>query len=510
MIVRMYHCLGMIGIIKKLNLPLSAAIMLVFLARGTAQAASPHLPVLAVDPLPSLALLENHTEALQRWVSRGFSQTVLLHIDTQDRTRPLRAGQTAALAALKRARTAEPPAPAVAAAPGGKASFETVFARAAVALGIAREVYWIIPFEYFGNPDAAAVLRAEMKISGFSEDELRTFSLRDGCFRGTVAAAPFAVCGLQALPRVQEPILAAIDADFVLSAAAVAEPANPIAQMRKLLEALAERKYAVLDAVFCASGETAYAPRTTPFLRWVGETTAQALREPALLAAGAAPKRWTVLSKLALLFDRRDYSELFHQVLPQVTVREDDPALQLFTAQALAGQGKMHEAQARAEEACRLNLGYCYSLPEFGLLLLAGGDIEGGERFFNAGEHYRPEMTYGQVARGLFLMRADRLAAALRVFQALNDRGETLPAAFLAGALHLRLGDRQAARLQFDRALEALRVDPEVTTPDPDTQQAIREAADLYREEGLPRVAEELEGNPLLWIRLEGDPPEAP
>ena len=81
---------------------------------------------------------------------------------------------------------------------------------------------------------------------------------------------------------------------------------------------------------------------------------------------------------------------------------------------------------------------------------------------------------------------------------------------FLAGKLHVLMGDRQAARRQFDLALEALLADPEAKVIDPDTAQAIWEAAQFYREEGLIRQAEWLENNPRLKFTLDEDPPPAP
>jgi hypothetical protein len=102
------------------------------------------------------------------------------------------------------------------------------------------------------------------------------------------------------------------------------------------------------------------------------------------------------------------------------------------------------------------------------------------------------------------LQQAGRPQAALKAFLTLCDGGDLLPAALLAGALQLRMGDRQAARRQFDRALEALQAAPESEVVDPSTAQAIRDGARLYREEGLPRQAELLDANP----RLRLPPPE--
>jgi len=488
---------------------LTAALLAGFCLAGAIAHADPQPhPVLAVDPLPAGAETENHSAVISRWFSRGYAGAVLLHIDARSRTRPLGVEQAAAIAKFRTMRAAGPTAPAVPDATAGRPLFETSFVRAVVILGIAREAYWVIPFDRSLGPEAEQSLRADLKQSGIVEEELRTFALRDGCFRGTVEGAPFAVCSLEELPRIAAPVLLSLDTDFVMAAAAGVS--NPIAEMRKLLAALAARRYAVLDSVVCTSVEPEQVSLVSPDLRWVGETIALALREPSLLTRAEQPKRWALLQTLALLESVGDYQEMLHQALPYLTVREEDPALHLYAANALAGRGKTEGALEHAEEACRLQRGYCYGLPWIGLRLFAAGDIEGGERYFAAGAKLRPGMLFGQLPRGLLLQQAGRPEAALRAYLALSESGDVLPAAFLAGALQLRMGDRQAARRQFDRALEALPSAAAAEVIDPDTAHAIREAARLYREEGLTRQAESLENNPRLYISQEEDPPVTP
>jgi hypothetical protein len=491
-------------------LPLLAALSIaLFPARGALCADTPRFPVLGVDPVPDVAELESHAEAIAHWLSLGLSGTVLLHIDADDGLSPLGEGQTAALGELRALAAARAPTPDALDAAFNRSSFETSFVRAAVSLGIAREVYWITPFDYTRNPDPAGSLRADLQAAGVGEEDRRTFALRDGCFRGAVAGTPFAVCGLEALPQLTEPVLIDFDADFILSLAS-AGSTNPIQELRRLLAALTAKGYAIRDAVHCASVATGEAVSISPFLRWLGEATAQALRDPALLAGPDMPKRWSTMRTLARLMDADNYFELYHQALPYLTIHAADPALQLYIAAALVGRGRPEEALARAEQACRLNRGYCPGLPWLGLWLFAMGDADGGELFFAAAERLRPNMMYGQLPRGFRLLRAGRRQEALRVFQRLSDVKQPFPAAFLAGALHLSLGDRQSARREFDRALEALRTVPDAQVADTDTARAVQEAARLYREEGLVRQAELLEGNPRLRLGQEPAPPVIP
>lgn len=486
-----------------------AALLILLLLRVAAHGAAPPYPVLAVDPLPAFAELENHAEAISRWRSRGFARMVLLHIDTRDRTRALGPDESASLAEMRAPATAGPAGPEPLTTPAKPFLFETSFVRAAFVAGIVRETYWIVPFDYFRRPDPAADLRADLRVAGFSDEDLRTFALRDGCFRGTVSGSPFAVCGLAELPRIADPILLNLGADFILSSAA-ASASNPFLETRKLIGALAARRYAVADAVLCASVETEYATRVTPDLRWVGEVAAQAFRDPALVSRPETSKRWSALQSLALLKDLGNYEGLFHDALPFLTIHDDDPALQLYVAAALAGLGRPKEALGHATQACRLHPGYCCGLPWLGLKYFEAGDLDGGELFFAAAARLRPHMAFGQGLRGITLLHAGRSPEALQVFLGLSEDGLAFPNSFLAGAILLRAGDRQSARRQFDRAFAALRNAPDAEVTDPDTAQAVREAARLYREEGLIQQAEQLENNPRLQLRPSPEPPESP
>ena len=454
----------------------------ILLYAGTAYPETPRQPVPGVDPLPGVVELESRSATLQRWVSLGIKQAVLVYFDTTDGMRSLEMPP-------------KPTAPAVLGTVWQRSALETRFVAAAVSLGIVREAYWIMPYSYFQSPDPAGAVRGDLKQAGLREEDLRTFELRDGCFRGTARGTPFSVCGLEAMPRISEPVLLSFDADFIISAA-TAGSTNPIVEIRKMLAALAAGKYTALDVVLVDSIMKGSVP---PDQRWAGETLVQVLTDPGLLSRPDPPKRWSQLLELATLGEQSNFFEMYHRVVTLLSVHEDDPALQLYAAVALAGQGKPGPALESAREACRLERAYCFALPRFGLELFAQGDIDGGERFFAAGAQLRPGMVDGQVLRGLTLQEGGRSAEALKVFQALSDGGSVFSGGFLAGALQMRLGDPREALRQFDRALEALRKDPDIEVSDRATANAIREAERLYRREGQTGKADSLKNNPRLW-----------
>lgn len=468
-------------------------------------AGTPRLPVLAITPLPDVGDLECRTEALARWVSRGFTGTTLLLVDVSPGMRPFGEARSAELAGIRRSTSTGTPALAGLETAGRSCSMESGFARAAFDLGIVREVVWVIPFDSFGSPDPIGPLRDELQYAGISDDDIRTFVLQDGCFRGTAGGIPLSVCGLTGLPPISGPVLLSLEAEFILAITSAAAT-NPIAEIRRLLAALAARKYAVQDTVLSASIAEGRVP---PDLRWIGETVAQALHDPNLFSGPEPTKRWDRLQKLAMLLGKREFTEMFHQAWPLLTLHEEDPALHLFVAEAQLGLRKKEDALESATQACRLNRGYCYGLSGIGLRLYYAGDIDGGEPFFAAGLRLRPGMMYGQFDRGLILLAAGWQEQALTIFQGLSDGGKAFPCGFLAGAISVRSGDRQNALRYFDQAIAALRLEPAAMADHPATFEAIREAARFYREEGLSDKAALLETNPRL-LPPGGNQPESP
>lgn len=455
------------------------------------------LPRLAVDPLPETAEPPRQSDALLRWAARGIAGATLLHVDTQPRVEPLPAGRAAALAQVRQALAAGPVAAAALMPLLEPPSLDRSFVRAAVALGIAREVFWIVPFDYFRHPDPAGHLLADMRDAGFRPEELGSFTLADGCLRGTVESAPFAICGLEQLPKIAAPVLGSLHTDFPLAAAGTLVT-HPLNEASRLLKSLAGAGYRTLDAVVHATPVPEEGTFVTPDLRWIGEALAQALREPSLLGRPEGVRRWTVLHAVTALLSLGQFAEAYHEVLPPLTAHDDDPALRLLAARALAGLGRLDEAEQHAVRACRLHTAYCLGLPWIGQHLSIAGDPDGGERFYALGSRLVPGMSFGQVSRGVELARAGRNDQALEVLRSRSDAGEAYPAGFVAGALALEKGDRQEARRLFDLAAGTLRAEHRVTEGDPLIVEAVRVALRFYREGGLPARADAIEAALIL------------
>lgn len=472
-----------------------AALLGVLAVPGVAAIESPApRPVLGVDPLASGTILEDHADALPHWVERGLAGAILLHIDAGHGMNSV-APET--LAALKAPGTGG----------GGRRRLldEGNFVRAAAALGIVREVVWIAPFPLAMGEDAEKQLKDYLEKTGFSAHDRDTFRPGDGCYRGRVGELPVSVCGEERLPAIHEPVLVSIDARYITHAA-IYRQASFIGEIRALFAALREARYAVLDTVMAYSVQRGDVP---PDLRWVGDAVVQVLQDPAVILAPRAPERWGVLQGFANLRASGQPGEMkmLGPVLTLLERQPHDPALLLYAAEATVGHGGGEQVLSYTRQACQVEPGYCVGLREAGLAYLERGDVETGLRFFAAGEALLPGMEYGQLDLGIALMKVGRATQALEALEKVRERNGAFPSGFLIGATHLFKDDRVAARLSFDEALTVIEKSGAPQVLRPEIAQVVATAAAFYREEGLIRQAERLEGDPRLRLPA---PPDRP
>jgi len=456
----------------------------------------PPLPVLGVDRLTDGTVVENHADILALWVQRGFRGAVLLHVDLYD---DLRIVEEEKIAALKGFRDRRDFASMSRAGRGGEDALfnERNFVRAAAALGIVREVVWVVPFTYLGDSDAGDRLKDYLGKAGFSATDIETFRAGGGCYRGVVGAIPVAICQQERLPKIADPVLLSLDANF-LSYAAGYRGITLLTEIRALVTALGAARYEVRDAVVSLSVQGGSVPVD---LRWIGEAVVEILRDPSIARQQEPPENWNALQKLSLLKagGREKEGEMLDIALSLLERQPHQPALLFFAATAIAGHGGGSAALAYAEQACTVNRGYCVGLREIGLQLLERGAIDDAKKFFSAGERLLPGMAYGLLDEGILLVMAGRPVEAVATFERLIARVGTFPGAFLVGGVHVTSGNRAAARISYDAALAAL-AQPYVSVSREEVAAAIRGAAIFYRNEGLIAQAELLERDERLRL----------
>jgi hypothetical protein len=467
------------------------------------QPASP-LPVLAVDRLTEGTVVENHVDALSHWVQRGFKGAVLLHIDAHD---DLRSVDDEKIVVLKGFRDRGDLASLTRAGRGGEGALfdEGSFVRAAAALGIVREVIWVVPFVLQMDAAAGDRLKDYLGKAGFSATDIATFRAVEGCYRGLVGALPVALCAQERLPGIGEPVLLSLDADYLPHAARY-RGVTLLTEIKALIAALRDARYTVRDAVVAHSVQGGSVPVE---LRWAGEAIVDILRDPSIALQQEPPERWSALQRLSTLKagGRAKEGEMLNVALSLLQRQPHDPSVLLFAAEAAASHGGGSAALAYAEQACQLDRGYCVGLREVGLQLLERGAVDDAEKFFAAGERLLPGMAYGRLDEGILLATAGRTAAAVATLEKLIALDGAFPGAFLAGAIHVASGDRTAARRSYDAALAALARSPYASVTRAEVAGAISGAAIFYRDEGLVAQAELLERDPRLRLPPAGAAP---
>ncbi|HEY5999000.1 MAG TPA: hypothetical protein VI078_06800 [bacterium] len=477
-------------------------------AGGTAAAAPPSLPVLAVDPLPRGIVVESPADVLPHWVAQGVTGAVLLLIDASAGLHDISPENVTALKALQVRGDVEG---LFRAGHSGVAGVfhEWNWLRAASVLGVVREMTWIVPFPVPDGDDVGEDLKGFLGTVGLSAGEIASFRPADGCFRGLVGELQAAICSVDRFPRAAAPVVLSVGAEYFSSSARV-HGHTELAAIRRLFTALRETRYEVKDAVLVSAMEQGDWPVE---LRWLGEVVMEALGDPALVVRDEPPERWNVLQRLSLL--RLEGAAGEAELLDfGLSLLEKDPhnsALLLFAALASADHGGGSAALSYAEQACSVDPGYCVGLRELGLQFCRKGDFETGGRFLDSAERLRPGMTYRQYDVGIALWGAGRTAEALDALGKVVSRQGASPAGFVVGAMQAALGDRAAARRSFDGAVAALGQLRSMIVTRKEVGDAIVRAAAFYREEGLAEKAQALESDPRLrWELPAPEPPPAP
>ena len=299
-------------------------------------------------------------------------------------------------------------------------------------------------------------------------------------------------------------MLLSLDADYLH--AARYRGITLLTEIRALVASLRDARYTVRDVVVAHSVQGGAMPVE---LRWAGEAVVELLRDPAIALQQEPPERWNALQRLVLLKagGRAKEGEMLNVALSLLERQPHDPALLLFAAEAAAGHGGGSAALAYAEQACRVDRGYCVGLREVGLQLLERGAVDDAATFFAAAERLLPGMAYRRIDEGILLATDGRTAAAVATLEKQIEHDGAFPGAFLAGAIHVASGDRAAARRSYDAARAALAKSAHASVTRAEVAGAIGGAAIFYRDEGLAAQAELLERDPRLRLPPTGAAP---
>lgn len=406
--------------------------------------------VLGTQPIRNIRAVEVHSDILVRWAKEGVRDAVVVHIDAHDDIRAIAEPKLEKLRELMQKKDWQGFARANTMADHGLYDAGN-FLYAGARLGIIREVYWVIPFPLFIPKDAVAWLQNLLRFCSFSENDIATFSLRNGCFSGKYHGIPLTICGIENLPDIKKPVILSIDVDYFPQFARTYS--STLAEgVRSLFSACLAKGYRVRDTVISYSISGGF---LKPKHRWVGELIAQILQKPAMVSSSSIPARFAALQEIDIEIQRGAFAEALDRINAGLSNR-NDPAFKLYQSEALLGSGQTDAALSSAAAACQQDKAYCYGLPQLGLVLVEQGRDRDAVRFFSLGYEKNRSMDFGQMQYGAALATLGRKEDALAAFNEYRALHGSFPIDFMITAVYIRSGEREQARQMLLRALDGL------------------------------------------------------
>lgn len=432
-------------------------------------------------------VLEDHKDALDHWVEKGFRDAVLVSIDAHDDI------QMVSKEAIKRLKDIHLKTDSSGLGDYNSMKYESTnplitnsnFINAAVRLGIIKKVVWIVPSTYRLFQDDSMQLISLLQTYGFQDEDINTFKMKDGCYRGRAFEVPLDICDVNSLPYINEPVLLSIDADFFPLEVSDFKITKSV---KNTVNAIFNKGYTIRDTVVAYSVNGGFLNTT---LRWVGDLAVDLLRHPEMRQQAELPEHYSVLQRADLLLSMSRYENLLDYLLPYQKRGDKDPAITMYIAKAYNAIGKIDKAFVYAEKACLTENNYCYGLPELGCNILDDRGLDSAERFFTRGYEMRPEMDYSQFRFALTLKQSGRYDDAIKYFKVFRDFYGPFPVDFYIAETYLLKGDESLALQYFDSARTELSQNPNVLTSFGDLK-IIKKAVRFYEEIGYKNFAEEL------------------
>jgi tetratricopeptide (TPR) repeat protein len=446
------------------------------------------LPVLGSDPVADPLIVEDHSQALAHWAERGVRGAVLMNIDTHDDIRLIPDAKIDALRELYRRRDWKGFREADSPAEDGLYNIGN-WIYAGARLGIFREVYWVIPFKHFDGDDIETGLRAFLASWGFSAEDVRSFTMRSRQFQGTFRGIPFTLCALESLPAVTEPLLLSVDTDF-FPTYSTEHRAAYLPALHEAFAALSRMKYRIKDAVvsYSINGDFLH-----PHLRWVGDTIAMILRDPASIDAPPG-ERLLLLQQIDNAYRSNNPKEMLALADPSVALHPL-PSLLLYKAYAHMLQGAPEKAYEAAIASCKADKLYCTGAVSMGAYYYSKGEYLRAERLFREAFTLNPDINYGVFAFANCLRKLGKVRESLSYYRKDERVSGPITANFMIVETQLMLGDREAAAAALKSALRSLESNPFAEITDATSAHAVYAAMDFCDRSGLKEMAAALRSN---------------
>jgi hypothetical protein len=410
-----------------------------------------HYPVFGQDRIHGAGLLEDHSDALERWLRLGIEDAVLINIDAHDDLRWIPADKIEELRHL--VRKGDRKSIALANSAGDQGLYHPgSFIFAACRLGMVGKVYWVIPFAYFQGQNPSEDLDAFLASYGFGDRCIETFSLHNGCYQGIYAGIELTICGIEHLPQVDEPVILSIDADFFPPFASW-YGRDVLSAMSVFSSAMAEKSYRIQDAFVACSVNGGFLSAAR---RWIAGHCMEMLDHRQGIG-GPYPEAWLVHNLADTYYMKGNAAALLDLTRRYRKRFARDPCLRAYQAFALQALGDSQGAFELASGLASLDVRYAFVLADLGQIRLDQGQVEAALPYFRAAYQAHPDMNYRQKNLGDALMAEGRFRQALRYYEMYRQKNGSFPVSFAMGLAALRLGNDPQAGISFGQGVSDLK-----------------------------------------------------
>lgn len=460
------------------------------------------LPVLGKDSLVHLKPIENHKSALAHWLSSGIKNAVLVNIDAHDDIKRMPEIYIQELQGQPARKTS-----ATNAVEEDYRNFSDKvtngnFIYAAAKIGLFKEVYWIIPAPIMLEKNRVELLVSLLDYYNFLRKDIKTFKMEGNCFKGLVNNIPLNICGLEALPDIDRPIILSIDTDF-FPVAADSYNEKLIKSVHRTYKTLAAKGYQIENAAIAYSIDGGH---LNTYHRWIGDLLIELLKSPGTVSEENMPNRYHALQQAEHLLMMGRNDDLFDHLLPYIERKTPDPAMLIYQAFALDSAGAEAHAYSFAEQACLADRNYCYGLCEIGGNLLPDHGLASAEKFFMRGYRLHPQMAFGQFTLAQAMLKNGRFDEAINYFMEFRKFNGSFPVDFYLGKTLMLMGDDTNAMTFFESARTELLKNPPAAADLGDVN-IVMEAIEFYRRKGLTRIVNELQVTLAMRDKYRSDRP---
>lgn len=439
-------------------------------------------------------IAEDHSQFLSRWAEQGIRDAVLINIDTHDDIVQVPDQKIRQLKEIYKRRDWQRFAAADELTTANRGLYGVAnWIYAGGKLGIFKEVYWVIPFKLFSDPNNNAALHQLLTELNFKAEDIETFRLNNRQFKGYVNGIPFTLCELESLPSIESPLLLSIDVDFFPTYSNTHE-ASYLTSLYTLFSALYAKKYRFLDAAICYSINGEY---LQPHLRWVGDAADQLFKNPQIIRNNTPTELLNLQQFVENAYRSLNADEILRQT-EHYLEQHPDPSLLLYRAYAYMLQGDAENSYHTALESCRLDKRYCSGLMYIGTHFYIEKQYQTAVQFYQGGLAGDSEIKVGLFQYGNCLQKLGKFREALRVYEMDVKCNGSFPTEFMIVDTLIKLGDRPAAVQTFKAALRHLDEYSAPVVMSNTSAEALYRVLQFIEQNGLQDSAAEFRRRPMM------------